>query len=66
MQAQEKGRHRGETRPSTLRVRGVGGVALPPEGANDFAQAKCSEYTGPARWPLRRPAPAPGIAGRRT
>lgn len=64
MQAQEKGRHRGETRPSTLRVRGVGGVALPPEGANDFRR-KCSEYTGPARWLLLRPAPAPGIAGRR-
>ena len=57
MQAQEKGRHRGETRPSTLRVRGVGGVALLPEGANDFRR-KCSEYTGPGRWLLPRPAPA--------
>ena len=55
MQAREKGRHRGATRPSTLRVRGVGGVALPPEGASDFRR-KCSEYTGPARWP--RPTPA--------
>lgn len=55
MQTPEKGRHCGSTRPSTLRVRGVGGVALPPEGANDFRR-KCSEYTGPARWP--RPAPA--------
>lgn len=52
MQVQEKGRLRGETRPSTLRVRGVGGVALPPEGANDFHR-KCSEYTGPARWLCR-------------
>ena len=57
MQAQEKGRHRGAARPSTLRVRGVGGVALLPEGANDFRR-KCSEYTGPARWVLPRPAPA--------
>ena len=61
MQAQETGRHRGATRPSTLRVRGVGGVALPPEGANDFRR-KCSEYTGPARCPLHRPAPAAGAA----
>lgn len=57
MQAQEKGRRRGETRPSTLRVRGVGGVALLPEGANGFHR-KCSEYTGPARWLLRRPMSA--------
>lgn len=56
MQAREKGRHRSATRPSTLRVRGEGGVALPPEGANDFRR-KCSEYTGPARWPWPRPAP---------
>lgn len=42
MQAREKWRHRGAARPSTLRVRGVGGVALPPEGANDFRR-KCSE-----------------------
>jgi hypothetical protein len=57
MQAQEKGRHRGVARPSTLRVRGGGGVALLPEGANDFRR-KCSEYTGPVRWPWLRPAPA--------
>lgn len=57
MQEQEKGRHRGAARPSTFRVRGVGGVALPPGGANDFCR-KCSEYTGPARWPWLRPASA--------
>jgi hypothetical protein len=63
MRAQEKGRYRGAARPSTLRVRGVGGVALPPEGANDFRR-KCSEYTGPARWLWLRPTPA-AIAWRR-
>ena len=52
-------RHRGATRPSTLRVRGVGGLF--PEGANDFRR-KCSEYTGLARCPLHRPAPAAGAA----
>jgi len=63
MQVQEKGRHRSAGRPSTIRVRGVGGVALLPEGANDFRR-KCSEYTGPARWQWLRPAPA-AIARRR-
>jgi hypothetical protein len=60
MQGQKKGRHRGETQPSTLRVRGVGGVALPPEGANDFPHwGKCSEYTGLASlWGWLRPASA--------
>lgn len=57
MQASRKGRHRGESRPSTLRVGGVGGVAFSPEGANDFRR-KCSEYTGSARWRLPRPGPA--------
>lgn len=57
MQAREKGRHYGETRPITTRVRGVGGAALLPEGANDFRR-KCSEYTGPTRWPWPRPASA--------
>lgn len=59
MQTQETGRHRGATRPSTLRVRGAGGLALPPAGANDFRHRwKCSEYTGPARWPWPGQAPA--------
>lgn len=58
MQVQEKGRHRGAARPSTLTVCGVGGLALLPEGVNDFRR-KCSEYTGPARWLLPWPAPAP-------
>ena len=57
MGAAKEGRHRGETRPSSLRVRGVGGVALLPEGANDFRR-KCSEYTEPSRWLVYRPVPA--------
>lgn len=55
MQARGKVRHRGATRPSTLRVCGVGGVA--PGRAHNFRR-KCSGYTGPARWPWLRPAPA--------
>lgn len=47
-------RHRGAARSSILRVREVGGSF--PEGASDFRR-KCSEYTGPTRWPLPRPAP---------
>lgn len=58
MQVQEKRRHRSAARPGTLSVREVGGVALLPERANEFLR-KCSEYTGPARWLLPRPAPAP-------
>lgn len=58
MQVQEKRRHHGAARPRTPWVRGVGGAALPPEQANEFRR-KCSEYTGPARWLLPRPAPAP-------
>jgi len=54
-----KVRHRGATRPSPLRGRGVGGLF--PEGANDFRR-KCSEYTGPARCPLHRTTPAAGVA----
>ena len=57
MRAEKKPRHRGAARPSTLRVRGVDGMALLPEGANDFRR-KCSEYTGAARCLLPRPAPA--------
>lgn len=60
MRAQEKGRHRGATRPSTLRVRGVGGVA--PGRAHNFRR-KCSGYTGPDRWLLPRPAPAAIVRG---
>lgn len=56
MQASRKWRRRGETRPSTLRVRGVGGLALSPEGANDFRR-KCSEYTKPVRWHLLQLVP---------
>jgi len=47
-------RHRGAARSSILRVREVGGSF--PEGASDFRR-KCSEYTGPTRWLLPRPAP---------
>lgn len=52
------------TSPITLqrcRVGLRGAVALIPEGANDFRR-KCSEYTGPARHPLHRPAPAASAA----
>ena len=62
MQVQEKRRHHGAARPSTLRVCGVSGVALLPEGANDFRR-KCSEYTGLARWLRLRPAPAAIVRG---
>lgn len=56
MEQRTRVRHRGATRLSTLRVRGVGGVALLPEGANHFRR-KCSEYT---RLPQRLlPWPAP-------
>jgi hypothetical protein len=49
-------RHRGAARSSTLRGREVGGLF--PEGASDFPHwGKCSEYTGPTRWLLPRPAP---------
>jgi hypothetical protein len=48
-------RARGATRPSPLM--GVrSGVDLAPGRASDFRR-KCSEYTGPARWPWPWPAP---------
>jgi hypothetical protein len=53
-------RHRGAARSSILRVHEVGGLL--PEGASDFRR-KCSEYPGPARAVLHRPASAP-VAGK--
>lgn len=48
-------RHRGAPRPIPLM--GVrSGVDLAPGRASDFRR-KCSEYTGPARWPWPWPAP---------
>jgi hypothetical protein len=49
MRAEKKGRHRGQTRPSTLRGREADKVVLLPEGANDFRRT-CSEYTRQDRW----------------
>lgn len=55
-----KVRHRGATRSSSL-MGARSGVGWAPGRANDFRR-KCSEYTGPARWPW--PAQA-AIARRR-
>lgn len=53
MQPSKQIRHPGATGPSTLRVRGVGGLALSPEGANGFPKGKCSEYTAAVARGLR-------------
>ena len=55
-QPQTRIRHRGATRPSSL-MGARSGVGAAPGKANNFRR-KCSEYTGPARWLLPRPAPA--------